>query len=261
VLENPTDKILLLSHDPSDVGFLAEIAVTQRALLEMALNEADLIEKIVTSKKEGKLAAVFVDVSSPAMLRKFEFELQSKLGSGQALEIAPLIHFISDEPLALNREVMQSPYFSFFSERKPYDFKKSASYYEISYAAVSDFFINQPLSFDQGSKEQCFEGLKKEFLSKGVSVEWSLRFLKELDEVLEPVFPARFECSSSFKDGVIRVTFSTRGGIERDLFRADLLLDYGISAMISSKGLVLIIPVFQNVEDSKKAFRFYKVGT
>lgn len=260
MLENPTDKILLLSHDPSDVGFLAEIAVTQRALLELALNESDLIEKLAISKKDGNLAAVFVDVSSPAMLRKFEFELQSKLGSGQALEATPLIHFISGEPLALNREVMQSPYFSFYSERKPYDFNTSVRHYEIAYADVSEFFISQALSFDQASKAQFIEWLKKEFLSKGVSIEWSLRFLKELDDVLDALFPARFECSISFEDGNLRVAFASRGGVDREKFRADLILDYGVSVMISSKGMVLIVPVFQNAEEAKKTFRFYKVG-
>jgi NADH-quinone oxidoreductase subunit C len=73
-----------------------------------------------------------------------------------------LIHFISGEPLALNREVMQSPYFSFYSERKPYDFNTSVRHYEIAYADVSEFFISQALSFDQASKAQFIEWLKKD---------------------------------------------------------------------------------------------------
>ncbi len=259
MLENPTDQILLLSHHPADASFLAEIAVSQRARLELAVDLIDLIAKISQYRQSGVLSAIFVDVSSADQLRKFEFELQSKLGSGPALEVARMVHFISGEPLFANREIMQSPYFSTFSERKPYDFRTSAEFYARSFAGLSEFDARSKMGFDSGSRIQAIEWMKKEMLSKGSSIEWALKFLKVLDEVLDISFPARFDGSIHFQDGALIVALNAKSAFDRERFRADRILETGVSVMVSSQAVVLMIPVFLQHTDAAKAFRFYKV--
>jgi hypothetical protein len=259
VLENPTDQILLLSHHPADASFLAEIAVSQRAQLVLAVDETDLIAKISHYRQNGTLSAVFVDVSSAEQLRKFEFELQSKLGSGPALEVARMVHFVSGEPLYANREVMQSPYFSTYSERKPYDFRASADFYARSFARIEEFGSILKMGFDAGSRDQAIEWMKKEMLSKGASIEWTLKFLKALDEVLEVSFPSRFDGSITFQDGALIISLSTKSHLDRESFRADRILETGVSVMVSAQSVILFIPVFLQPADAMKAFRFYKV--
>ncbi len=259
MLENPENQILLLSHHPADASFLAEISVSQQVRLDLAVNEDDLIAKIASARKSDSLAAVFVDVSSPDQLRKFEFALQSKLGSGPAIEVARLVHFISGEPLVSNRELMQSPYFSTVSERKPYDYQGSARFYEWSYAPIGEFLRSSKMAFDQGTRDQCLEWLKKEILPKGCSIEWTLQFLKVLDEVIESSMPARFDVSTGFSDGVITLSFTAREPADRDTFRADRILQTGVSVIHSERGTVLLFPVFPQPSDAQKAFRFYKV--
>jgi hypothetical protein len=259
VLKNPDDLILLLSHHPADASFLAEIAVTQPATLELALNEADLVAKIATYKRDQRLAAVFVDVSTPDQLRKFEFELQSKLGNAPAFEVAKMVHYLSGEPLFSNREILQSPYFSFYSERKPYDFKISAQYYEKAFASSQEYCKGQAMAFDQNSIQQCMEWMKKEYRSKGGSIEWILKLSVATSTVLQAVFPARFDVFQSFENGVIRLAFRSALPIHHENTGVERILENGVSVILSRNEMVLFLPVFQQVTDAAQAFRFYKV--
>jgi len=259
VLENPSEKILLLSSDPNDASFLAEIAIAQQSGLEIAVSETDLCVKIADARNGNRLLAVFVDVTEPDSLRKFEFALQSKMGVSLAMELAPMIHYVSGNALALNREILQSPYFSFYSERKPYDYRKSSELYEQSYALISEIKTGAKLSFDHQGIENSFEVLKKEFLQKGASVEWALRFKKVYTEVIETLFPARFDIGYSFSDGIMRFVFTAPARLDRERFRIEKLLEFGVSASIGSNDMVLFVPVFMKAEHARESFRFYKI--
>lgn len=259
MLENQSKKILLLSDDPADVSFVVSVAVTQQADLELAVNMLDLCAKIAKYRADESLAAIFLDVSTPALLRKFEYELQSKMGSSLAGELSSMIHFLSGTPLALNREIKQSPYFSFYSERKTSDFSNSANFYENSFYLASEFLLTQQLSFDQASRSSCFEKIKKEFLLKDVSSEWMMRLKKTFEDMLEQVFPARFNFNIDFLDNTFRVVLNSANIIVREDFRVEDFLEFGVSAIVSSKNIVLLAPVFQDVLAAAGAFKFYKV--
>ena len=140
MLENQTKKILLLSNDPVDVSFLSEISVTQQAELELVDGSTDLCSKIAKYRADHSLAAIFVDVSNSMLLRKFEYEFQSKLGNAIASEMSKMVHFVSGTQLALNREVLQSPYFSFYSERVTAGFSFAANFYQFSFYRASEYF-------------------------------------------------------------------------------------------------------------------------
>ncbi len=261
MLENQSKKILLFSDDPADASFLSEIAVMHQAELVLVQSAADLCAKIAQHRAESSLAAIHVDVTTPALLRKFEYELQSKMGTSLAAELSSIIHFISGKPMALNREVLQSPYFSFYSERKPFDFTSSAKFYRQAFGHTAEFFSSEPLSFDPQSRDQCFERLKKELLSKGASAEWILKFKTVFEEMLELLFPARFECFIQFSNSTFKIAFTSSSLLSKEQFKIEKFLEYGVSAMISSKNLILFLPVFQEVSAVQAAFKFYKVET
>ena len=259
MLENQSKKILLLSNDPADASFLSEIAVMQQATLELVIDSSDLCEKIAEHRADHSLAAIFVDVTTSQQLRKFEYDLQSKMGSALALELSRFTHFISGAPLALNREVLQSPYFSFYSERKTSDFSRSVHYYQNTFLHPKNFFTSNALSFDKDTRPQFLEKLQKELLSKNVSAEWILKFKVMLNDLFETIFPARFECSVFFSGGVFKVAFRSSTMIEKENFRPEGLLNFGVSAMIASNDLVLFVPIYQEVSQTIDVFRFLKV--
>ncbi len=259
MLENQTKKILLFSDDPADVSFLSEIVVTQQADLELVISASQLCSKIAQYRADHSLAAIFVDVTTASQLRKFEYELQSKMGNSISAELSSMIHYISGTPLSKHREILQSPYFSFYSERKNFDFSYSANFYQQSFYSASEYFSKTPLSFDQGSKEVCFEKLKKEMLSKNASPEWILKFKNVWSEMIEVVFPARFEFSFLFSDSTLKIVVSSEKSINKSNYNPDGLLDFGVSIIQSRQALVLIIPVLTDVSKVTEVFRFYKV--
>lgn len=259
MLENQSKKIILLSNDPADASFLSEIAVTQQADLILASDAGELCSKIAESRADQSLAAIFVDVSTPALLRKFEHEFQSKLGNTLTAELSPIVHFISGTPLALNREIRQSPYFSFYSERKSFDFHHSAEYYQNSFYRISEFSPKHSFGFDKNSRAQCFEKFKKEILSKGGSAEWLLKFKNIFEEMIEEIFPVRFDFSLEYSGGSFRLIFSSGSSFSRESFDAGSFLNFGVSAMLGPTKLVLFVPIFANAAEAVSAFRFYKV--
>ena len=259
MLENQSKKILLISNDPADASFLSEIAVTQQADLELALNTSELCSKIALARSDRSLAAIFVDVSNSTLLRKFEHDLQSKMGNSLAAELSQMIHYRSGTPLSVHREVLQSPYFSFYSERKAFDFAASAQFYQNSFYSSSDFTMSNALSFDQTSRAHSFEKLKKEFLLHQFSAEWILKFKNIFDEVLEQVFPARFELFVDCSDRGFKIVIHSNTPLNHEQFRIEKVLEFGVSASISRNKLVLFAPVFKTVSSAHEAFRFYKV--
>lgn len=259
MLENPSEKILLLSDHSHDVSFLSEIAIMQQSSLVLAENETDLCVKIAKFRNDDQLVAIFVDVTEPDSMRKFEFALQSKLGVALAMELTPLIHYLSGTFLALNREVLQSPYFSFYSERKPYDFSGSARVYENSFLSILEISTGEKKSFDQSTKDQSYDLIKSLLLEKGVSAEWVLRLKKTYLEVIADLFPARFDLGFSFMDGMMRFVFKSQGKIDREKFKVEKLLEVGISSSIGSDTLVMFVPIFLKLEQAREIFRFYKI--
>jgi hypothetical protein len=80
-----------------------------------------------------------------------------------------------------------------------------------------------------------------------------------LEGVLEVSFPARFDGSFTFQDGASVISLSAKTPLDRESFRADRILETGVSVMVSSQTVILLIPIFLQPADASKAFRFYKV--
>ena len=259
MLENQTKKILLLSDDPADASFLSELAITQQADLEVVPNTSDLCEKIAKYRADQSLAAIFIDVTTPPLLRKFEYELQTKMGTMLASELSLMTHYISGTPLALNREVRQSPYFSFYSGRKTFDFSNSANFYQPAFGRASDLIDETRLGFDLRTRNQCYEKIKKEFLSQEMSVEWLLKFKTIFEELLERFFPARFDCSIEFVNHTFQVVLSSASTLDQEQFRVEDFLELGVSVTLSKNVLAFFIPVFPDLSAAVFAFSFYKV--
>lgn len=258
-MENQSKKILLLSNDPADASFLSEIAVMQQAELILAMDSADLCAKIAEFRADDSLAAIFVDVTTSVQLRKFEYDLQSKMGSALALELSRTTHFISGTPLALNREILQSPYYSFYSERKTSDFTRSVNYYQNTFLHPSKYFTTGVLSFDKDTRAQFLDKIQKELISQNASAEWTLKFKTILNDLFETVLPARFDCSLFFSGAVFKIAFRSGKEIDREHFHPEVLLNFGVSTMISARDLVLFVPIFREVSQTVDVFRFMKV--
>ena len=259
MLENQTKKILLLSNDPIDVSFLSEITVTQQADLELVDSAPDLCSKIAKYRADNSLAAIFVDVSNATLLRKFEFEFQSKLGNSIASEMSKMVHFISGTQLALNREVMQSPYFSFYSERVSSGFAFAAKHYQLSFYRASEYLSKPALSFDLATRIQAFENIKKGFLTKEMSSEWIIKFKRIWEEMVDQAFPARFELSVSSLNDVFVLTIHSSNFLDKEKVHSDKFLEFGVSQLVSEKGLILFVPVFKEYSKVLDAFKFLKV--
>jgi hypothetical protein len=227
--------------------------------LEIAQDESDLCAKIAETRKDNSLLAVFVDVSDPDSLRKFEFALQSKMGVALAMELSRSIHFISGVPLALNRELLQSPYFSFYLERRPFGFREAVGFYENSFIPLSEIQADSFFSSTKDAISQSFEPVKKYLLSKGLSAEWTMRFASVYLEAMENLFPSRFDLGFSFENGVVRMVLTAPGNLERDRLKAESLLSMGVSLSLSQRKLVIFIPCFSKAEQAKEAFRFIKL--
>jgi len=180
------------------------------------------------------------------------------LGSALASDLSKFIHFISGVPLALNREVLQSPYFSFYSNRRTFEFSASAEFYENSFLPAARFFVGNPISFDHGSRPLFLEKIQKELLSQNISPEWLLKFKVALNSVVEQVFPARLDCTLLFSGSVLKLTLRSASVLDREKFQPVGLLDLGVSATISNHDLVLFIPPFQKLSQAMDVFRFLK---
>jgi hypothetical protein len=259
VLENQSKNILLLSNDPADASFLSEIAVMQQADLSLVANEGELCSKIAEFRGDQSLAAIFVDVSNPTLLRKFEYEFQSKLGNALACELSGMVHFISGTPMLLNREVKQSPYFSFYSERRTFGFNVSAAMYQNSFYFITEHLSKHTLAFDQGTRVQYFEKVKNALLSSSVSAEWMLKFKHCLDDMIEKLFVSRFDFSIHNSGDLFKIIFTSTSKFDSELFEVEKFLNFGVSSMISDKSVVLFVPVFREMNDSISAFKFFKV--
>ncbi len=259
MLENPSEKILLLSDHSHDASFLSEIAIAQQAALVVVENDNDLCTKIAQFRNDDQLVAIFVDVTEPDSMRKFEFALQSKLGVALALDLTPMVHYISGDFLSLNREILQSPYFSFYSERKPFDFSGSAKVYENSFIPISEIHTGEKQAFDSKKIEESYQFIKSLLLAKDVSAEWVLRLRKTYLEIIESLFPARFDLGYSFMDGMMRFVFESPFKIDREKFKPEKFLEMGISSSIGSNAVVLFVPIFLKLEQARETFRFYKI--
>ena len=161
--------------------------------------------------------------------------------------------------MILNREILQSPYFSFYSERKSSDFFNSVNFYEYSFQNPSSFLTPGAYGFDQNTRPQFFEKIKKDFLSKNVSPEWILQFKYVIEVFIENSFPVRFDCSVFFSNQVFKIALRSVSRLEKKHFHPEFLLDFGVSVIQASNDIVLLVPVFERAEQVASAFRFLKV--
>ena len=119
------NKIVLLSDQPEDVSFLAEISQVTKADLKVAKNAVEAAEIIGTES----VSAIFIDVTRPLNLNEFEVEAQKRFGLFSDQVHAQKFHFISDRPLDDNRDVINSPFFGSFFERPETDVEKVGQFY------------------------------------------------------------------------------------------------------------------------------------
>jgi hypothetical protein len=117
---------LLISDHPEDPAFLAEIA----AFNEGSVRTVPDVKAAAEVMASTECAGVFIDVDAPDRLREFETALQAKFGliSGGRLS-ANVFHFMSDRPLAENRELTNSPLFANFMQRPTQEHEDAARFY------------------------------------------------------------------------------------------------------------------------------------
>ena len=118
-------RILLISSQPEDGTFLAEVAQVVGAKLDVEPEPISAVEYIVTHKP----LAVFIDVGNLRLLEAFEIESQKRFGLFSELALPYRFHFVSNRPLHQNREVIRSPFFGSYFERPTEHVENCAKFY------------------------------------------------------------------------------------------------------------------------------------
>jgi hypothetical protein len=120
-----TKRLLLLSNQPDDASFLAELGDVAKASFEVVQTPEEMVEMISKINPTG----IFIDVNEEKLLHAFEFAAQKRFGLFSEQLQAHRFHFISNRPLQENREVTKSPFFGTYFERPTEKLEESADFY------------------------------------------------------------------------------------------------------------------------------------
>ncbi len=117
--------LLLISDQPEDVSFVAEVCQLAQASLQLVPEPKRAVEFLSTESP----IAIFINVDNLKALHEFEMEAQQRFGLFSDQVQAHRFHFISSKSLADNRDVIQSPFFGSYFERPNTDIEEKAKLY------------------------------------------------------------------------------------------------------------------------------------
>ena len=120
-----TRTLLLISDQPEDVSFVAEVSQVIQATLQLVPDPKAAVEFLATHAP----IAIFINVDNLALLREFEMEAQQRFGLFSDQVQAHRFHFISTRLLSENRDVTQSHFFGSYFERPTTDIEEKAQLY------------------------------------------------------------------------------------------------------------------------------------
>ena len=118
-------RLLLLSNQPDDASFLAELSAVAKTTFEVVQTPEQMVEMISKINPTG----IFVDVNNPKLLHALEFAAQKRFGLFSDQVQAHKFHFLADRPLQENREVTKSPFFGTYFERPTTKLEECADFY------------------------------------------------------------------------------------------------------------------------------------
>ena len=117
--------LLLISDQPEDISFVAEICQVIQASLQLVPDPKRAVEILSTETP----IAIFINVDNLKSLHEFEMEAQQRFGLFSEQVQAYRFHFISSRPLSENRDVTQSPFFGSYFERPVDEIEEKAQFY------------------------------------------------------------------------------------------------------------------------------------
>jgi hypothetical protein len=120
-----SQELLLISKNPDDPAFLAEVAGVLGATV---VTEPDPI-RAVEHLAETAFSGIFIDVTRLDALKAFEMEVQKRFGLLGDQVQAARVHFISDGPISQRRDSIQSPFFAAFYERPSNNIEEAGRFY------------------------------------------------------------------------------------------------------------------------------------
>ena len=185
--------ILLISDQPDDATFLAEVVSEVQADLHIAPNATEGVNFLA----EHDCAAIFVDVSKTKKLREFEFEAQKKFGLFSDRLQPNLIHFIGEGGIGNNRDAVMSPLFGNFYERFTKDIPDNGKYYgrfvkaseSMSTHALGNFLsargtVQTVVLTNTNQKQEAAEAVRQFLISAKIPARISNMIANAVDELL-----------------------------------------------------------------------------
>ena len=116
---------MLISNQANDATFLAAVASLGRDELMVFPDSKSAMDSLA----QLDFLAIFVDVSTLAQLREFEFEVQQRFGLFSERVRPNAIHFISGANLTNSRDVILSPLFGTFFQRPETEIETAGEIY------------------------------------------------------------------------------------------------------------------------------------
>ncbi len=117
--------LLLISNNPEDQIFAAEVAITAG----LSLKQVSSARAGVTLLQEENITVTFIDGSSVELYQAFETALQELVGLYSDKVNANTFHFISSEDVEKGSYLLQSPIFGHFILRNFQNPKDAGEYY------------------------------------------------------------------------------------------------------------------------------------
>lgn len=142
--------VLLVSERADDFEFVSEVAKGSGMQFHRESNP----EAAVMFAAENVCGAIFVDVTDIEQLRQFEEQVQHHLGLFSERADPNLIHFMSDEDLRENRNIVLSPLFGNFFQRPLFQIEEFAKSYGRVVSAGSEKSTHELKNFLEGGGVQ-----------------------------------------------------------------------------------------------------------
>lgn len=117
--------LLLISDQPEDVSFVAEVCQFNQASLQVMPDPKQAVEFLTANSP----IAIFINVDNLKVLNEFEMEAQQRFGLFSDQVQAHRFHFISSRSLGENRDVTKSPFFGSYFQRPTEEVEDKARFY------------------------------------------------------------------------------------------------------------------------------------
>ena len=168
-------ELLLISKNPDDPAFVAEVAGVLDATVVTEPNPVQAVELLAQKSFHG----IFIDVAKLDVLKAFEMEVQKRFGLLGDQVQAARVHFIGNGPIHEKRDAIQSPFFAAFYERPQENIEEAGSFYgrimkaqELQNGRTIENFLGeeggvQPLFIERsGQKQDAVEAIRN-YLAQG----------------------------------------------------------------------------------------------